>query len=73
MGGRHIIPSFLTSRVVSFTLRPFYPLSPPGEKYGLAPVACPGGLGEKEKLFTSAATETRLLICPPTSLIAILI
>jgi len=51
MGGRVVTPPFLTSTVVSFILRPLYPLSPPAGKYDLASVACPGGLGEKEKFF----------------------
>jgi len=73
MGGRLITPPFLTSTVISFTLRPLYTLSPPAGKYELAPFASAGGLGEKEKFFTCAAIETRLLFCPPPSLIAILI
>jgi len=71
MGGRIITPPFLTSTVVSFTLRPLYPLSPPAGKCELAPFASSGGLGENEKFFTSAAIETRSLFCPPPSLIAI--
>lgn len=74
MGGRLITPPFLTSTMVSLTPpRPLYHLSPPGRKYGWAPVACPGVLGEKEKFFTSAVIETRLLICLLSSLSAILI